>query len=157
MLYWTRVGQQKGEWGCEWLHLTGFPALLLMHVLLLLLTWGCPGSCLLHTGFELQPAGATSLLWCPGCSWQWLPLLGSTGSRCMGSAAPRMWNLSGAGIKPVSPPLAGSCFFPVPPEKSLSTYFNSYPFVSVWESSYVLIVMRRKNFTQYSADLERGR
>ena len=85
-----------------------------------------------------------SSLWCTGFSLQWLLLLHSTGSRCAGFSScgtpalerrlsscgawawllHSMWDLSGPGIKPVSPALAGRFLTTAPPGKSLSVGSN---------------------------------
>ena len=50
-----------------------------------LFIFGCIGSSLPHAGFSLVAAsGGYSSLWCAGFSLQWLLLLWSIGSRCMG-------------------------------------------------------------------------
>ena len=82
-------------------------------------------------------SGGYSLLWCTGFSLQWLLLLRSTGSRCAGFSScgsqalerrlsscstgtqllRSMWDLSGPGLEPMSPILAGGFLTTAPPGK----------------------------------------
>ena len=90
--------------------------------------------------FSRSAGGGYSLLWCVGFSLQWLLLMGSTdsrrvgiascGSSCWGAQTLGEWaslvvapRLSGPGIKPVSPALAGGFLPTVPPAKSLRFFF----------------------------------
>ena len=93
-----------------------------------------------------EASGGYSSLWCAGFSLQWLLLLRSTGSRCVGfsscstqaqqlwlvgsrarlsSCGTRayllcgIWDLPGAGIEPMPPALAGGFLTTAPPGKPL--------------------------------------
>ena len=88
-------------------------------------------------------SGGYSFLRCAGFSLWWLPLLQSTGSRCVGFSScglqalecrlssccsqayllHGMWDLPGPGLKPMSPALAGGFLTTAPPEKSLYSSF----------------------------------
>ena len=86
------------------------------------------------TGFALVLAGMGHTSWPHvGCSWRWLLLLQSTGSRWAGfsscgswtSLPLSMWGLPGPGMEPVSPALAGRLLTTGPPGKSLIGSYRS--------------------------------
>ena len=96
------------------------------------------GSALLPAGLLQLPGvgGATLQLWGAGFSLWRLLVLRDTGSRALtqelwrvGSAVWSMWELPGPGIEPVSPALAGGCFFTTePPGKPLGHHVSGKPF-----------------------------
>ena len=92
-----------------------------------LFIFGCNGSSELCLDFSLVAMSeGYSSLWFKGFSSWWLLLLKSTDSRVWGfnsdgaeaQLPPGMWNLPRAGIKPMSPALAGGCLTTGPPVKS---------------------------------------
>ena len=109
-----------------------------------LFNFGYVGSSLLHRLSLVAASGGYSLLQCMGFSLQWLLLLWSMGSRCMGSVVVARglsscdsrtlelrlstcgawaqllcgtWDLPRPGLEPVSPALAGGFLTTVPPGK----------------------------------------
>jgi len=81
-----------------------------------------------YTGFALVSAGVGRTSWPHvGCSWRWLLLLQSTGSRRAGFSSCGSWTslplsmlgLPGPGMEPVSPALAGRLLTTGPPGKYL--------------------------------------
>ena len=117
-------------------------------------------------GLSLVAAsGGYSSLWCAGFSLRWLLLLWSKGCRRQGfstcgswalehrlsscgsqaSLLRGMWDLSGPGLKPMSPTLAGGFLTTAPPGKSL----NDCSF-----SSWAEVVLQCLNCTTILGSLE---
>ena len=102
-----------------------------------LFSFGCAGSSLLWGLFSIMASRSYSSLQCMGFSLQWLLLLPMRGSRAHGLSRcssqtlehrlgscdsaqllPGMWDLSGPGIEPMSPALAGGFFTTEPAGKT---------------------------------------
>ena len=94
-------------------------------------------------GLSLVAAsGCYSSLQCAGFSSRWLLLLRSTGSKCVGFSGcgaralllRGMWDLTGPGLEPVSPALAGGFLTTAPPGKpeKVNFYCVSHPVYGIW-------------------------